>query len=213
MSHVTQLLAKIDRGDSGAAAELLPLVYQELRELAATRLARENPGQTLQATALVHEAFLRLLGPDGSKKQASADSRAPKDADSASLPRAPVSFDSRGHFFAAAAEAMRRILVDRARQKNAAKRGGDFQRVDLEPDLVAAPEVQEDLVALDAALDQLAATYPEQAEVVKLRYFAGLTLPDAAAALGISERTAGRHWAFARAWLRRAVETGQEKNS
>jgi RNA polymerase sigma factor (TIGR02999 family) len=212
MSHVTRLLAKIDRGDSGAAAELLPLVYQELRELAAARLSRENPGHTLQATALVHEAFLRLIGPGENRKQEPGDSKAPADAVSDLGRSAAGSFDSRGHFFAAAAEAMRRILVDRARQKNAAKRGGDFQRVDLEPDLVAAPEVQEDLVALDAALDQLAATYPEQAEVVKLRYFAGLTLPDAAAALGISERTAGRHWAFARAWLRRAIESGQENS-
>jgi RNA polymerase sigma factor (sigma-70 family) len=192
--------------------DLLPLVYNELRRLASQKLTHEIPGQTLQATALVHEAFLRLLGPDGNKKQESTDKWGSADADSASLPRALVSFDSRGHFFAAAAEAMRRILVDRARQKSAVKRGGDFQRVDLEPDLVAAPEVQEDLIALDAALDELAAKYPEQAEVVKLRYFSGLTLPDAAAALGISERTAGRHWAFARAWLRRAVETGVDKS-
>jgi RNA polymerase sigma factor (TIGR02999 family) len=161
----------------------LPLVYQQLRDLAAARLAQEKPGQTLQATALVHEAFLRLVGDEHVDQ-----------------------WDHRGHFFAAAAEAMRRILVERARRKAATKRGGDMARVELEPDVAVAPEVQEDLLALDAALDQLAAEYPQQAEIVKLRYFAGLTLPDAAAALGISERTAGRHWAFARAWLRRAVE-------
>lgn len=189
MSHVTRLLSQIEQGEAGAAEQLLPLVYQELRSLAAAKLAQERPGQTLQATALVHEVFLRLVvKPDGRSKEPNQH------------------WDGRGHFFAAAAEAMRRILVDRARRKAATKRGGELDRVELDPDLVAAPEVREDLVALDAALDQLAAEYPQQAEVVKLRYFAGLTLPDIAAALDISERTAGRHWAFARAWLRRAVE-------
>jgi RNA polymerase sigma factor (TIGR02999 family) len=191
MSHVTQILEQIESGDPAAAEQLLPLVYRELRELAAAKLAHEKPGQTLQATALVHEAFLRLVT---RSESGSAESE--------------QHWDSRGHFFAAAAEAMRRILVDRARQKAAAKRGGQLGRVELEPHIALAPEVHEDLVALDAALDQLAAEYPQQAEVVKLRYFAGLTLADAAAALGLSERTAGRHWAFARAWLRRAVEGG-----
>jgi RNA polymerase sigma factor (TIGR02999 family) len=191
MSHVTRLLSQIEQGEAGAAEQLLPLVYQELRSLAAAKLAQERPGQTLQATALVHEVFLRLVvKPDGRSKEPNQH------------------WDGRGHFFAAAAEAMRRILVDRARRKAATKRGGELDRVELDPDLVAAPEVREDLVALDAALDQLAAEYPQQAEVVKLRYFAGLTLPDIAAALDISERTAGRHWAFARAWLRRAVVRG-----
>jgi RNA polymerase sigma factor (TIGR02999 family) len=185
MTAVTEILASIERGDPRAAEQLLPLVYDELRKLATARLAQERPGQTLQATALVHEAYLRLVGDGGPP------------------------WNSRGHFFAAAAEAMRRILVDRARRKGAAKRGGEFARIKLDPDIALAPEVKEDLIALDAALEQLAAEYPVQAELVKLRYFGGLSLPDAASALGLSERTAGRHWAFARAWLRRAVE-GQE---
>ena len=189
MSDVTRILSQIDSGDPAAAGQLLPLVYDELRKLAAARMAAEAPGNTLSATALVHEAYLRLVEPADGKQ-----------------------WDHRGHFFAAAAEAMRRILVDRARWKSAAKRGGELDRVDLDPDLAAAPEVHEDLVALDAALDRLAAEYPLQAELVKLRYFAGLTLPDAAAALEISERTAGRQWAFARAWLRQAVEGGEEKS-
>jgi RNA polymerase sigma factor (TIGR02999 family) len=183
MNDVTRILSGIARGDAQAAGELLPLVYEELRKLAAARMAAEKAGNTLNATALVHEAYLRLVDPADQPK-----------------------WDHCGHFFAAAAEAMRRILVDRARKKAAAKRGGDLGRVELEPDLAVAPEVQEDLIALDAALDRLAAEYPLQAELVKLRYFGGLSLPDAAAALGLAERTAGRHWAFARAWLRRAVE-------
>jgi RNA polymerase sigma factor (TIGR02999 family) len=183
MSDVTRILLQIESGDPSAADQLLPLVYDELRKLAASKLAYEKPGQTLQATALVHEAYLRLVGPADQQK-----------------------WDHRGHFFAAAAEAMRRILVDRARKGAATKRGGDLERVELGLDLTVAPEVQEDLIALDAALDRLAAEYPVQAELVKLRYFGGLSLPDAAAALGLAERTAGRHWAFARAWLRRAVE-------
>jgi RNA polymerase sigma factor (TIGR02999 family) len=167
---------------------LLPLVYDELRRLAAARLAAEPSGHTLQPTALVHEAYLRLVGP----------------ADAAR-------WDSRGHFFAAAAEAMRRILVDHARRKAAARHGGGLARLELEPDLAAAREPREDLLALDEALDRLAVEDPLKAEVVKLRYFAGLTLPETAAALGLSERTAGRHWAYARAWLRRAVEGTGEK--
>lgn len=190
MSNVTRLLKQVELGEAGAAEQLLPMVYQELRDLAAAKLAQEKPGQTLQATALVHEAFLRLVA----KPQGLVG-----DAD----PR----WDGRGHFFAAAAEAMRRILVDQARRKATAKRGGELGRVELDPELVAAPDVQEDLVALDAALDQLAAEYPQHAKLVNLRYFGGLTLPDAANVLGLSERTAGRNWAFARAWLRRAIES------
>jgi RNA polymerase sigma factor (TIGR02999 family) len=189
VNEVTRILSDLARGDARAAGQLLPLVYDELRKLAAVRMAEEVPGHTLDATALVHEAYLRLVGP----------------ADTAR-------WDNRGHFFAAAAEAMRRILVDAARRKAAAKHGGEFARLELEPDLAAAREPREDLVALDEALDRLAAADPLKAELVKLRYFAGLTLPEAAAALGLSERTAGRHWAFARAWLRRAVEGSGEKS-
>jgi RNA polymerase sigma factor (TIGR02999 family) len=188
MSDVTRLLDAAAAGDRHAAADLLPLVYDELRKLAAARMAAESPDQTLQPTALVHEAFLRLVGPVDAAR-----------------------WDNSGHFFAAAAEAMRRILVDRARRKAAARHGGGLGRLDLDPDLAAAPETHEDLVALDEALDRLAAEDPVKADLVKLRYFAGLTLPEAAAALGLSERTAGRHWAYARAWLRRAVEDGGEK--
>ena len=185
MSDVTRILSQIEKGDPQAAEKLLPQVYDELRKLAAVRLAEEKPGQTIQATALVHEAYLRLIGaPNGDQ------------------------WDHRGHFFAAAAEAMRRILVDRARRKAAARHGGELTRIELEPDLAAAPEIQEDLVALDEALNRLAAEYPVHAELVKLRYFGGLNLADAAATLELSERTAGRHWAFARAWLRREVEGG-----
>jgi RNA polymerase sigma factor (TIGR02999 family) len=188
MPDVTRLLDAAAAGDRHAAADLLPLVYDELRKLAAVRMASESPDQTLQPTALVHEAYLRLVGP----------------ADGAH-------WENRGHFFAAAAEAMRRILVDRARRKAAVKHGGEFGRLELAPDLAASREPREDLVALDDALDRLAAEDPLKAELVKLRYLAGLTLPEAAAALGLSERTAGRQWAFARAWLRRAVEGAGEK--
>lgn len=183
MSDVTYILAQIESGDPSAAEKLLPMVYEELRKLASARMAQEPPGHTLSATALVHEAYLRLVVPNDSQQ-----------------------WNHRGHFFAAAAEAMRRILVDRARRKLAVRHGGELARVELGPDVAAAPEVQEDLIALDQALNQLAVEYPVQAELVKLRYFAGLTLPQAAEALELSERTAGRHWAFARAWLRRAVE-------
>ena len=187
MSDVSRILSLLESGDPAAAEQLLPLVYEELRQLAAARLLAEPSGNTLQATALVHEAYLRLVGSSSSDR-----------------------WDHRGHFFAAAAEAMRRILVDRARRKAAVKRGGELTRVELEPELAVAPQTQEDLIALDAALDRFAVEHPVHAELVKLRYFAGLSLPDAAAALGLSERTAGRHWAFARAWLRRAVQ-GEEK--
>jgi RNA polymerase sigma factor (TIGR02999 family) len=187
MSEVTRVLSAIEQGDPAAANQLLPLVYDELRKLAASRLAQEPSGQTLQATALVHEAYLRLIGP----------------ADDAR-------WENRGHFFAAAAEAMRRILVDAARRKGAVRHGGELARLELQPDMAPAPEVREDLLALDEALARLATQDALKAELVKLRYFAGLTLPEAASALGISERTAGRHWTFARAWLRRAVEGSGE---
>jgi RNA polymerase sigma factor (TIGR02999 family) len=180
MSDVTQLLTAAAAGDRQAAADLLPAVYAELRQLAAARLADERTGHTLQPTALVHEAYLRLVG----------DQR----------------FDHRGHFFAAAAEAMRRILIDDARRQAATRHGGGMHRRDLDPDAAATAEPRDDLLALDAALDRLAAEDPLKADLVKLRYYVGLSLADAAAALGLSERTAGRHWAYARAWLRRAVE-------
>jgi RNA polymerase sigma factor (TIGR02999 family) len=183
MTDVTRVLAAIEQGDPHAAADLLPLVYEELRRLARHKLAQEKAGQTLQATALVHEAYLRLVG--GERE---------------------AHWNSRGHFFAAAAEAMRRILVENARRKRSFKHGGDRSRQDMADIQLAAPEPQEDLLALDEAMNRLAATDRAAADVVQLRYFAGLTLPEAAQALGISPRTAGRLWAFARAWLRREVE-------
>jgi RNA polymerase sigma factor (TIGR02999 family) len=184
MSNVTRILDQIGAGDCKAAGELLPLVYQELRELAAAKLAQEKPGQTLQATALVHEAYLRLL--NGQSVQ---------------------SWNSRGHFFAAAAEAMRRILVESARRRLRAKHGGDRERLELDLSGLVAPEVDRDLIALDAALDRLAAEDPLSAQVVKLRYFAGLTVPQAAQMLGVSPRKADFLWSFARAWLRREIES------
>jgi len=187
MTNVTQLLSAMERGDPQAAAELLPLVYDELRRLAAARLVSEPSGNTLQATALVHEAYLRLVGAPGGDQ-----------------------WDHRGHFFAAAAEAMRRILVDNARRKSTMRHGGAMKREVLDDDAAAIPEPREDLVALDEALERLEAEDPLKANLVKLRYFAGLSLAEAAAALDMSERTAGRHWAYARAWLRRAVEGAQE---
>jgi RNA polymerase sigma factor (TIGR02999 family) len=180
MSKVTRVLNAIDQGDPSAAELLLPLVYDELRKLAAKKLALEKPGQTLQATALVHEAYLRLVGPGE-----------------------PCSFQSRGHFFAAAATAMRRILIDNARRKQAQKRGGSLRRQPLEA--VAAPEPDAEMLALDEALHKLAATDPLKARLVELRYFAGLTGEQAAELLGISATTADRHWAYARAWLQAEV--------
>jgi RNA polymerase sigma factor (TIGR02999 family) len=187
VSAVTQILSAIDQGDPRAAAALLPLVYDELRRLAAARLAREPSGLTLQATALVHEAYLRLVGND--------------DPTAGQRP----SWNSRGHFFAAAAEAMRRILVDNARRRNALKRGGGATVEPLDEDVIAVPEPREDLIALDEALDRLAKRDPDKARLVTLRYFGGLTLKEAAAALHISEATADRHWAYARAWLHQAM--------
>jgi RNA polymerase sigma factor (TIGR02999 family) len=178
MSEVTRILSAIEQGDPHAAEQLLPLVYEELRQLAAQKLAQEKPGQTLQATALVHEAYIRLV--DGDRLQ---------------------QWDSCGHFFAAAAEAMRRILVENARRHHAQKRGGGYERIDL-PDLArSASSDRVDLVALDDALKQLEEQQPQKAQVVKLRFFAGCSLEETARLLGISRATAQRHWAYARAWL------------
>ncbi|MFN0018268.1 MAG: sigma-70 family RNA polymerase sigma factor [Pirellulaceae bacterium] len=207
MSDVTRILSQIESGDPSAAQKLLPLVYDELRKLAAAKLALENPGQTLQATALVHEAFLRLVGKPGDRGQETGDSQ---NSDPRPLP--PVTFDNRGHFFAAAAEAMRRILVESARSKQRHKRGGELTRRELDEVSVVAPEIHEDLVALDAALDRLKAVDPQAVELVHLRYFAGLSVADAAEMLGISPRTADRVWAFARAWLHREI-AGQDGKS
>jgi RNA polymerase sigma factor (TIGR02999 family) len=183
MNEVTRILSAIDQGDPLASEQLLPLVYEELRKLAARRLTNEKPGQTLQATALVHEAYVRLVGPDGGRN-----------------------WDGRGHFFAAAAEAMRRILIDNARRKRTGKHGGGLRRQELDEVEIVAGEPVEDLLALDEALGRLAAEDPAKAELVKLRYFAGLSIEEAAAALGISVATAKRRWVYARAWLFRAVE-------
>jgi RNA polymerase sigma factor (TIGR02999 family) len=183
VNDVTQMLAQIERGDRQAAAELLPLVYDELRRLASARLAHESPGQTLQATALVHEAYLRLVG------------------DAADAAR----WTDRRHFFGAAAESMRRILVENARRKGRLKRGGEWQRTEFDEGLAVLPEVEEDLLALDAALTKLAATDRPAAELVELRYFAGLKLPEAAAALDLPPRSADRLWAYAKAWLHREI--------
>lgn len=181
MSDVTRILAAIEEGDGRAVGQLLPAVYLELRELAARKLSREKPGQTLQATALVHEAYLRLLGTEGQNVR------------------------SKTHFFAAAAEAMRRILIENARRKHRLKRGGDQQKVNLDEAVALAEQPSEDLVALDEALARLGQEEPVVAELVKLRYFAGLTLEQAAELLGMSRRTATRHWTFARSWLYRQV--------
>jgi RNA polymerase sigma factor (TIGR02999 family) len=182
MSEVTRILSAIDQGDPQAAEQLLPLVYDELRKLAAERMAQEMPGQTLQATALVHEAYLRLVDVEGAQR-----------------------FNSRGHFFAAAAEAMRRILVDNARRRQSKKRGGDRARLDLDEFAPATSERLDDVLDVDAALQGLAAADPQAAELVKLRYFAGLSIPQAAAALGISPRSGDFLWAYARAWLLRSL--------
>jgi RNA polymerase sigma factor (TIGR02999 family) len=182
MKEVTRMLDALAQGDPRAASELLPLVYDELRRLAAQRLAQEKPGQTLQATALVHEAYLRLVGDN---------------------PQQP--WNSRGHFFAAAAEAMRRILVDQARRRHAAKRGGQAGREELQEALIAAPEPAEDVLAVSDALEQLATIDPAAAQLVRLRFFAGLTMSEAAEVLGMSVRSAHDLWAYARSWLRRQM--------
>ena len=182
MSDVTQILSAIEQGDPSAAEQLLPLVYEELRKLAAQRMAQEKPGQTLQATALVHEAYIRLV--DVEKAQ---------------------HWDSRGHFFAAAAEAMRRILINRARDKNRLKRGGRLQRLSLDQIEIALDTPDDELLAINEALERLAEESQACADLVKLRFFAGLSVKDASVALGISASTADRYWAYARAWLFEAL--------
>jgi RNA polymerase sigma factor (TIGR02999 family) len=178
MDDVTRILESINEGNPTAAEQLLPLVYKELRQLASHRLAQEMPGQTLGATALVHEAYLRLV--DVSKAQ---------------------EWNSRGHFFAAAAEAMRRLLIEKARRKQRVRHGGERHRVELDSELYVSDEPDDSLLALDEALHRLAAEEPEASDVVKLRFFAGLTIEQTAAALSISVRTVNRHWIYARAWL------------
>ncbi len=182
MSDVTRILSAIDQGDPKAADQLLPLVYDELRKLAAQKLAQEKPGQTLQATALVHEAYLRVADPDKAQN-----------------------WNSRGHFFAAAAEAMRRILVDQARRRGAAKRGGAADRAELEESVIAAPEPDEDILAVDDALAVFATVDPEAAQLVRLRFFGGLTMSEIAETLGMSVRSAHEVWDYARSWLRRKM--------
>ncbi|HEV3005665.1 MAG TPA: ECF-type sigma factor [Pirellulales bacterium] len=181
MSDVTRILSQIESGDPSAADELLPLVYDELRKLAAARLAQEKPGQTLQATALVHDAYIRLVDIEKAEH-----------------------WNSRGHFFGAAAEAMRRILIERARRNRRPKHGGDRQRVDLD-EALAIVDASDDLLALEEALNRFELSDPMAAKLVKLRYFAGLTMPQAAEALGISLRTAEREWTYARTWLHREL--------
>ena len=182
MPDVTQLLEAVEQGETAASENLLPLVYDELRKLATSRLAAEPTGQTLQATALVHEAFVRLV--DAEQQQR---------------------WSSRGHFFGAAAEAMRRILVENARRKRSLKRGGNLDRHELIESAIATPEIKHDLLALDEALERLAAEDEQKCQLVKLRFFAGLTIEQAAQALGISTSTADRYWTFARAWLYRHI--------
>jgi RNA polymerase sigma factor (TIGR02999 family) len=186
MSDVTRILSAIEQGDPSAAEQLLPLVYEELRKLAAAKMAQEKPGQTLQATALVHEAYLRLV--DVEKAQ---------------------HWDSRGHFFSAAAEAMRRILVENARRKRRAKHGGEFERVEIEIANLPARMEPEFLIALDEALEKLRQQDPVKAKLVTMRYFGGMTIEQASEMLGISRVTAHRHWTFARAWLHHQITGGQ----
>lgn len=183
MNNVTQILSAIESGNASAADELLPLVYEELRKLAASKLANEKPGQTIQATALVHEAWIRLLGSDASE----------------------IQWNGRGHFFGAAAKAMQRILVDNARRKKSLKAGGDFSRVQLSEvarEASGKSQTAVEVLAVAEALERLEATDPRKAELVRLRFFAGLTLPEAARALGVSSSTADNDWAYAKAWLR-----------
>jgi RNA polymerase sigma factor (TIGR02999 family) len=188
MNEITQVLERIQNGEPSAAEALLPLVYEELRKLAAQKMAQEKPGQTIQATALVHEAYLRLVDVEQ-----------------------PQRWDGRGHFFAAAAEAMRRILVERARRSKTRKHGGGRRRLDAYTAAIAAPKNDDDLVAIDEALDRLAALDPVKAELVKLRYFAGLTIEECAEALSISCATAKRYWAYSRVWLFEAINQENTK--
>jgi RNA polymerase sigma factor (TIGR02999 family) len=187
MSDATRLLGDVAKGDEVAAGQLLPLIYDELRRIAAHKMAREQPGHTLQPTALVHEAWLRLIGKEGE-----------------------AHFANRAHFFAAAAEAMRRILVERARRKLAAKRGGGQVHEDVDELAIAAPERDDELLAVHEALDRLAEADPAKAQLVKLRYFVGMTIEEAAQVLDISEPTAKRWWAYARAWLYREIGAGPQ---
>ncbi|MEX2188870.1 MAG: ECF-type sigma factor [Pirellulales bacterium] len=183
MTDVTRILSEVEHGDSAAAEKLLPLVYNELRRLASARLANENPGQTLQATALVHEAYVRLVDVDKAQH-----------------------WNSRGHFFAAAAEAMRRILVESARRKRRDKHGGQLQRVELDEIVLATTTSDDQLLEIDEALDALAEDDPQAAELIKLRFFAGFSLSEAAQIVGLSRTSAYAHWAYARAWLRCLIE-------
>jgi RNA polymerase sigma factor (TIGR02999 family) len=185
MKDLTQILHSIEQGDQHAAEQLLPVVYDELRKLAAQKLAQEKPGQTLEATALVHEAYIRLVDTERAQH-----------------------WDSRGHFFAAAAESMRRILIENARKKQRLKRGGGLERVDLDQIHLTVDNPSDDLIALDEAIAKLAKKAPKKAELVKLRFFAGLTIDEASKALAISTTTAERHWAYARAWLYREIARG-----
>ena len=180
MCDVTRILGKIESGDPSAAEQLLPLVYEELRKLAAAKMAQEDPGQTLQATALVHEAYIRMVDTETAQH-----------------------WNSRGHFFAAAAEAMRRILIMNVRRRAAEKRGGGRERIELDPALLPATNRDERLLELDAALTRLEQQHPEKARLVKLRFFAGLTIAETAAAMGMSATTADRSWSYARAWIQR----------
>ena len=182
MNEVTRILSLIEQGDPSAAEQLLPLVYDELRKLATAKLAHEKPGQTLQATALVHDAYIRLVDVDKNQR-----------------------WDSRGHFFAAAAEAMRRILIDRARKKQAKKHGGDWQRVEMGDPSLTEQKTPVDLLVLDKALTNLQEKDPTKAELVKLRYFAGFTVPQAAEALGIARSTADKYWVYSKVWLRTEI--------
>ena len=213
MTDVTRILSQIEQGDPQAAEKLLPLVYEELRKLAAAKLAQEKPGQTLQATALVHEAYLRLVvgGERSEVRGQKSEGQAP-----ISDLRPPTSgnWDSRGHFFAAAAEAMRRILVEAARRKSSQKQGGNVLRRDVDLDALALNGSQEPLVVLSVheALDRLAAKSPRKAELVKLRYFLGCTIAEAAEILGIAAATAEEEWTYARTWLRREWLRGQERS-
>ena len=185
MNDVTRILSQIEDGDPAASKELLPLVYQELRKLAAVNLAHEKPGQTLQATALVHDAYLRLIGNDGVQH-----------------------WNSRGHFFSAAAEAMRRILIEQARRKKSQKAGGDFDRISLSENAIVDCGPSDDLLALDEALTKLEQLHPRKARLVKLRYFGGLTIEEAAKALEIAPSTAIADWAYAKGWLKLEVSKG-----
>jgi RNA polymerase sigma factor (TIGR02999 family) len=189
MSDVTQILGKIEAGDPSAAEQLLPLVYEELRKLAAAKMAQEQPGQTLQATALVHDAYIRLVDVDKAQH-----------------------WDSRAHFFAAAAEAMRRILVGNARRKKARKRGGDIERVDVDLDRLAVPTDDDRLLALDDALAKFSQIEPVKSELVKLRYFAGLSIKESAELLGVATATADRYWAYARAWIQQEMAAKDQRS-